>query len=389
MLLAKEPNQVAPAAEDLAEPEALHPRRQQRQRRGPPPVSLDASQLEGAAEAGRGPTAAQSGPVQASQDVEELAEGAQAGTGVAAGQQRRQRGYPRRGAGGAPAVTNTAAGGSLDIGWQQRQQGLRPSSAQRRGGAHNLGQQPSHELHDAGGAAAVQPQEDGKELRQLAGPPQQHPAASEAVSSSAPAARQLWPGRVIEVPGRSTSPRPASAGQSRSRGQSPAVDSEGRASAAQQQPTSRPSRLRDASPALDASSSLTQPPSKGDGPSSSAPTGQQQRRGGAGSSAAARRQPVQQVQDEEGLPPLGSPSAASDASGVSGRLTCCCCRSCSMVCLGQTCTETAFRDHLELHDLCQNCTALCCSHRGWGQAIILCPVLDCLTLAERSDQHAG
>ena len=337
---------MAPAAEDLAEPEALQPRRQQRQRRGPPPISLDASQLEGGAEAGRGPAAAQpgtkpaagqqlhqSGPAQASQDIGELAEGAQAGTGGATGHQRRQRGYPRRGAGGAPAATNTAAGGFLDTGSQQRQQSLRPTSAQGRGGAPILGQQPSHELQDAGVAAAVQPQEDGKELRQAAGPPQLHPAASEGVTSSAPAARQLWPGRVIEVPGRSTSPRPASAGQSRSRGQSPAVDGEGRASAAQQQPTSRPSRLRDASPALDASASLTQPLSEGDGPSSSAPTGQQQRRGGAGGSAAARRQPIQQVLDQEGLPQSGSPSAASDASGVSGRLTCCCRLSCPLVCL--------------------------------------------------------
>ena len=324
---------MAPAAEGLAEPEILQPRRQQRQRRGPAPVSLDVSQPEGGAEAGRGPTDAQSGakpaagqqlhragPAQASQDIGELAEGAQAGTGGAIGQQRRQRGYPRRGTGGAPPPSSSAAAGSPDLGLQQRQQGLRPISTQRRGGGPALGPQASRELQEAGAAPAGQPQEEGRELRQPTGPPQQRSAASKAVGSSALAARQLWPGRVIEVPGRSRSPRPASAGQSRGRGQSPAVDSEGRASAAQQQPASRPSRLRDASPALDASANLTQPLSEADGPSSSAPAGQQQRRGGGGGPAAVCRQPVQQVQDQEGLPRSGSPSAASDASGVSGIL---------------------------------------------------------------------
>ena len=272
----------------------------------------------------------QSGPAQASQGVGELAEGAQAGTGAATSQQRRQRGYPRRGTGGAPATANAA--GYPDTALQQRQQGLRPTSGQRGAGAPALGQQASHELQVAGFAPAGQPQEDGRDLRQPTGLPQQHSAASEAVGSSVPPARQLWPGRVIEVPGRSRSPRPASAGQSRGRGQSPALESEGRAPAAQQQPTSRSSRLRDASPALDASASLTQPMSEADGPSSSVPAGQQQRRGGGGGPAAARRQPVQQVQDQEGLPRSGSISAASDTSGVSGKLTCCCYLSCAMVC---------------------------------------------------------
>lgn len=277
----------------------------------------------------------QSGPAQASQDVGGLAERAQAGTGVAAGQQRRQRGYPRRGAGGAPAAMNTAEAGPPDVVLQQKQQGLRPASAQRRGGAHGPGQQASLELQDAGGEPAGQPQEDGKGVRQPAGQPPPQSDVNEAITSSAPAARQLWPGRVIEVPGRSRSPRPASAGQSRGRGQSPSVDrgAEGAAAAAQQQPAPRPSRLRDASPALEASASLTQPVNEAAGPSGSAPAGQQQRRGGGGGPAAARRPPVQQVQDQEGLPRSGSPSAASDASGVSGSLTHCCYPSCPRVCL--------------------------------------------------------